>query len=107
MLDVKSYKNQEDIRQGFKTKLLSEPESLLSRKRQKCLGLTIRNGNGHRMEYSLQNMMTGHRSARKTSLCAESCGRLRVISLTISCSLLNFLYNHITSVPLKWDELNN
>ena len=61
------------------------------------LQLIMRNRmSGHRMEYSLRNMMmTGHRSARKTSLCAESCGRLRVISLTISCSLLNFLYNHI------------
>ena len=28
MPDIKNYKNLEDIRQGFKTKLLSEPESL-------------------------------------------------------------------------------
>ena len=102
MPDIKNYKNLEDIRQGFKTKLLSEPESLLSCKRQRCLRLIMRNGNVRSSQgCSLRNVAMGghpsavwrpngtcgvrtedgrHRSARKTSLCAvycaESCGRL-------------------------------
>ena len=85
MPDIKNYKNLEDIRQGFKTKLLSEPESLLSCKRQRCLRLIMRNG--HQSSVPRPNGACGartedgrHRSARKTSLCAvycaESCGRL-------------------------------
>ena len=60
MPDIKNYKNLEDIRQGFKTKLLSEPESLLSCKRQRCLRLIMRNGNVRSSQVcSLRNVAMG------------------------------------------------
>ena len=96
----------------IETKLIDEPESLLSRKRQKCLRLIMRNGmSGHRRYVACgmsrwqdirrrSGVRNGacevrtedcrYRSARKTSLCAfycaESCGRLFWQNKTISVS---------------------